>query len=1042
MFLPHFSIRRPVAATVMVGALVVFGAIGLSRLGVSLYPDVDYPIVTVSTVWPNARPEEVDNEVTDRLEDAVIGVSGIRHISSQSLPGRSVITVEFQLEKDVDVAAQEVRDKVAARVRLLPEDAEAPVVDKLDVNAQPIMWLALTGQQPVEELTRFADDQVRPLLQRFEGVGEVRIGGAREKEVRIWLDRERLAAHDVSVGEVAGAVRAQHAEVPGGKIETREREYLIRTVGTLAAPEAFNDLILARRSGRAVRLRDVGYAEAGREESLSVARFTDRDGSRTTVSLGVAPRSGANQVAIARSVNALLPEIRAILLEGMQIRVAADNTRFIEESIDEIRSQLLLGGAAAVLTILLFLQSFRTTLISAVPVPTAIVATFAGMHLFGYTLNNMTMLALITGIGLMIDDAIVTVENIHRHRTSLGKGPMRAALDGSGEVYFAVMATNVAMAGVFLPVAFMGGLIGRFFLEFAVTMTFAILASTFVGLTVVPMLASRLLKAEAAGSSAVFRFFNRIEAVSVTGYRRLIGWSLRRRPLVVAVALAALAGGGVLFQALGKELVAAEDQGRFFVRLRLPLSYSLQKTEEVLRRVEERLQAIPEVSHFFSFAGAGGAQNAFVFVTMHPKGERERDQQQVQREVNAHLRSIPDLRGVAAEFSPLGAGGRSEDVQLVIMGPELGGLDRYSRQIMERLDAMPGYVGVTRDLDVAKPEVRVRIDRDRAADAGVSVRDVADAVSALMGGQDIGDYVEGGRTHDIRVRLIPQHRELPEDVGRVWVRSSDGRLVDASGFVTLEVGGGPSVVNRTDRRRSATVYAKLDGKVLGAALPEVRALAEQALPAGYAIRFAGRAETFGEAGRHAAFAFVLAVVLTYLVLAFQFESFAQPLAIMTGLPLAFVGAFGLLLLFGNTVNVFSLMGLILLVGIATKNGILLVDFTNQIRARGFRVNEALVEAGATRLRPILMTAVSTIAGVVPVVIGIGVGSESRQPLAVAITGGILSSTVLTLVVVPVAYSYLEQLGRLRAFRWVRERVIVPDSEKPPEPPGGQGSPGS
>ncbi len=848
MFLPHFSIRRPVAASVMVGSL-----------GVSLYPDVDFPVVTVSTLWPNARPEEVDNEITDRLEDAVSGVSGIRHISSQSLPGRSQITIEFQLERDVDVAAQEVRDKVSARVRQLPEDAETPVVDKQDLNAQPILWLALTGAQPVEELTRFADDQVRPLLQRFEGVGEVRIGGAREKEVRIWLDRERLAAHDVAVEEVAAAVRAQHAEVPGGKIETREREYLIRTVGTLAEPTAFNELVLARRGGRPVRLRDVGYAEAGRKESLSVARFTDRAGSWTTVSLGIAPRSGANQVAIARSVKATLPEIRGILLEGMEIRVAADNTRFIEESIGEVRGQLVLGGAAAVLTILLFLQSLRTTLVSAVPVPVAIVATFAGMRLLGYTLNNMTLLALITGIGLMIDDAIVMVENIHRHRTSLGKGPMQAARDGSGEVYFAVMATNVAMAGVFLPVAFMGGLVGRFFLEFALTMTCAILALTFAGLTVVPMLASRLLRGGGGGTALVFRVFNRIEEVSVRLYRRLLGWSLRRRPVVVAVALAA---GGLLYQALGKELVAAEDQGRFFVRLRLPLSYSLAKTEEVLGRVEARLRAIPEDSHFFSFAGGGGAQNAVVIVTLLPKDQRPRAQQEVQREVNALLRSIPDLRGVAADVSPLGAGGRSEDVQLVITGRDLAGLDRHSREIMERLDGMPGYVGITRDLDVGKPEVRVRIDRERAADAGVAVRDVAAAVSALMGGQDVGDFVEGGRSHDIRLRLVPGDRELPEDVGRIWVRSREGRLVDASGIVSLEIGVGPNVVNRTDRQRSATVFAKLDGKVLGTALPEVRALAKEVLPEGYGIRFAGRAETFAETGRHAAFAFALAVLLT------------------------------------------------------------------------------------------------------------------------------------------------------------------------------------
>ncbi len=1037
MFLPHFSIRRPVAATVLVAALVVFGIIGLSRLGVSLYPDVDFPNVTVSTRWENARPEEMDNQVTDQLEDAISAISGIKHIASQSSQGRSQIRVEFELTKDLDVGAQEVRDKVSARLRRLPLEADVPVIDKLDINAQPILRLALTGQHAIEDLTRFAQDEVRPLLQRVEGVGEVSLGGARQKEVRLWLYRERLTAYDVGVDEVMAAVRGQHAEVPGGRIESADKEFLIRTVGEFGTPEEFNELIVAWRGGTPVRLRHVGYAEAGREESLSVARFTTREGVSRTVSLNVAPRSGANQVAIARAVKAMLPEIRAMLLEGMTLHIATDTTEFIEQSIDELRFQLFLGGLAAALTILLFLQNIRTTLISALSIPTSIVAAFATMYWMGFTLNNMTMLALITAVGLVIDDSIVTVENIYRHRDALGKGPRRAAFDGSGEVYFAILATTAALAGVFLPVAFMGGLVGSFFFEFAVTMAFAVACSTFVAMTVVPMLASRVLTVN-RDQGRVFRAFDRAVSGLSAVYRRLLGWSLRHRLAVVGLAALALAAGGYLFQNVGKEFITAEDQSRFTVRIRTPLAYSLDKTDEVLRRVEGHLRAIPEVSHFYGISGIGGsAQNAIAIVTLVPKGQRSRSQREIQQQINAMLRTIPDLRGVAADISPMGGSARNEDIQLVIRGPRLEALDEYSQEIMERLEQTPGFVGLTRDLDVGKPEVRVRIDREKAADAGVSVREVASAVGALMGGVQVGDYKEGGRSYEVRLRLVPEHRELPGDVERIWLRSRDGRLVDASGFISVEVGVGPSVINRLDRQRSATVYANLEDLVLGDALPQVRALAEEVLPGGYTIKFAGRAETFGETGQYVVFAFALAIVLTYMVLAYQFESFLQPLAIMTGLPLAFVGAFGLLYLLGNTFNLFSMIALILLVGLATKNGILLIDFTNQLRAQGLGVHEALIEAGATRLRPILMTAVSTVAGVVPVALGIGVGSESRQPLAVAIAGGILSSTFLTLAVVPVVYSYLDQLGRCRVVGWAKEKVMAPEPAAGEIPQGGE-----
>jgi hydrophobic/amphiphilic exporter-1 (mainly G- bacteria), HAE1 family len=1028
VFLPNFSIRRPVAATIMVAALVVFGLIGLFRLGVSLYPDVDFPMVTVTTLWENARPEEVDNEITDIIEDAVSSVSEVKHIVSQSLQGRSRVTIEFELTKDLDVAAQEVRDKVSARIHRLPSRAETPVIDKLDINANPIMWLSVTGQQAIEDLTKIADEQIRPMLQKIPGVGEVRLGGGRAKEVQIRLYRERLAAYGIGVEEVIDAVGRQHIELPGGKLESSKKEFLIRTVGEFETPEAFNDLIVAYRQGTPIRLSHIGYAESGRAEGMPAARFTTPAGSDKTVSLGVTPRSGANEVAIAERVMATLPEIHRILPEGMDVRIATDSTRFIVDSISEIKFQLLAGAIMAALVIFLFLQNARTTLISSVAIPTSIVATFACIYALGFTLNNMTMLALVTAVGLVIDDAIVMVENIYRHRSALGKGPMEAAFDGSGEIAFAVVATTIALAGVFIPVAFMEGMVGRFFFQFAVTIAFAVTCSTFVALTVTPMLASRFLTL-GGKKGRVFRLFNRMMDWGSSRYRGGLSFFLKRRFFVLILGAAMLVAGGFLFSKLGKEFITAEDQSRFLVRVEAPLAYSIDKMDEIMKRLEIKFQAIPEIQSFFSVAGSAGggtadANKGIAFVTLSPKNERNRSQRQVQAEVRRLIAEIPDLRGGATDISPLGGGARNEDIQFVIQGPDISELDRYSREIMDRLSQMPGYVGMTRDLEIGKPEVRVVIDREKAADAGVNVRSIATSVGALLGGVDVADYKEGGKSYDVRLRLVPEQRLLPLDVKQIWLRSQDGQMVDLSNFVTLETGLGPNVINRLDRQRSATVYANLQGKLLGAAMPEVQRIADEILPVGYSTKFSGRAEAFSETGQYIAFAFILAIILTYMVLAAQFESFTQPFAIMMGLPLSFVGAFGLLYLLGNSFNLFSMIGLVLLVGLATKNGILLIDYTNQLRAMGMPVHEALVEAGATRLRPILMTAVSTVAGVLPVVLGLGVGSESRQPLAVAIAGGMISSTFLTLVVVPVIYSYLDQFARGRIVTSFKNRVMA------------------
>lgn len=1024
MFLPDISIKRPVTATMLVLALVIFGLIGFSRLGVSLYPQIDDPVVTVSTVWQNARPEEVDNEITDILEDAVSGVSGVKHIVSESSEGRSRITITFELGKDIDVAAQEVRDKVSARLRRLPNDADIPVIDKLNINAQPIIWLAVTGQRAIEDLTYFADVQIRPLLQKIDGVGEVSVGAGREKQIHIRLVRERLAAYRIGVDEVIDAIRRQHLEIPGGKIDSLEKEFLIRTVGEFETAEAFNDLIITHREGAPIRLGLLGTAEAGRFEERPAGSFIQGGETFKTAALRISPRSGANEVAIAREVMKALPEIRRMLPEGMDIHIATDTTRFIEQSISEIRTQLVFGGIAAALVILLFLQNIRTTLISAIAIPTSIIATFGCLYALGFTMNNMTMLGLVLAVGLVIDDAIVMVENIYRHRATLGKGPMQAAFEGSHEISFAIIATTLVLAGVFLPVAFMGGMIGRFFYEFAVTVAFAVACSTFVAMTVVPMLCSRFLKL-GSPNLQVFRVFDRSMAAASNLYRRGMRQALRRRTLMLLVAALALGGGFWLYSLLGQELVTQEDQGRFMVRIQTPLAYSMEKTEGVRQRLEARLKEIPEVSHFFSFTGFGGANRASANVTLVPRSERSRSQQEIQSEVRQFLRQLPDVRGNATAISPLGGGQRSEDVQLVIQGPDITVLDRLSRQLMTTLEQNPGYSGVSRDLEIGKPEVRVRIDREKAAEAGIHVENIAATVGALLGGIEVATFKEGGKSYDVRLRLQAEQRQLPGDVQRIYLRGRGGELLDVSGFVTIEEGVGPSVINRLDRQRSATVYATLEGgKLLGAAIPEVQAMADEVLPEGYVTKFSGSAETLGETGQYVLFAFLLATVLTYMVLAAQFESFTQPMAIMMGLPLSFIGAFGLLYLLGNSLNLYSMIGLVLLVGLAAKNGILLIDYANQLRRSGMPLDKAMVEAGATRLRPILMTAISTIAGVLPVALGIGEGSESRQPMAVAISGGMFSSTLLTLAVVPVIYSYLEQFSRWRGFEKVKGWLLV------------------
>ncbi|MFH0812496.1 MAG: efflux RND transporter permease subunit [Pseudomonadota bacterium] len=1032
MFLPEFCIRRPVTATVMVLLLVVFGIIGMGRLGVLLFPDVDFPVVAVTTIWPSARPEEVDTNITDELEDALGGIEGIKHIASDSYQGISRITIEFELYKDVDVGAQEVRDKISSILYKLPEDAEVPVIDKVDINANPVIWMSLFGQRPIEEITDYADKTIKPLLQKLEGVGNVYVYG-REREVKIWLNRDRLARYNIGVDEVIRVIKAQHIEVPGGKVESSTKEFVIRTLGEFHTEAAFNDLIVAYRQGNAIRIRDLGYAEAGREDFISEVRyFSPGNKVYKAVGVGVAPRSGANEVEMSRLVKKEVTTIRQMLPPGMFIEISSDDTIFIETSIEEVKFQLLIGGIMAALVVFLFLQNVRTTIFTSIAIPTSIISTFAAIYAFGFTLNNLTMLALVSAVGLVIDDSIIMEENIYRHRFELKKPAMQAALEGSREIGFAVLASTLTLAGVFLPVAFMGGIVGRFFKEFALTMAFAVGCSMFVALTIEPMLASRFLK-PGGERWLIFRTFEHIMNKGREVYRHYIALLLNHRYLVIFLMLLALLGGGYFFKMIGKELITSEDRSQFMVNIECPLSYSIYKTDKAITHVEKLLQEPPEVESYFvvsgySVTGVPEANKGLFFVSLVPKTKREKSQQQLMVEVRRKLKTIPDLRALVSEVSLLGGGTREEEVQFVIQGPGLEGLDNYSRQIMDRMEKLPGFVDIDRNLELEKPEVRLLIDRDKAADLGVDVRTIADAVGALIGGIDVVEFKSGGESYDVRLRLLEDERTLPTDVDRIWVHTQKGETVDLASFVSIQTGVGPSVINRMDRQRAVTIFANLENKTLGEAQKEINQILKEILPEGYTTKYMGRGEAFRETGYYIMFAFVLATILTYMILSAQFESFVYPLSIMMGLPLSFVGAFGLLYFTGNTLNIFSMIALVLLVGLPAKNGILLVDRANQLRAQGTPLKEALVEAAGTRLRPILMTACSTMAGVIPVALGIGVGSESRQPMAIAIAGGMFSSTLLTLVVVPIIYSYLDDFTRLRIFSRIKRRVWVDEDE--------------
>ncbi|MCQ4574118.1 MAG: efflux RND transporter permease subunit [Candidatus Brocadiales bacterium] len=1015
MFLPDLCIRRPVFTVMIVSAIGVFGAIAYFMLGVDQYPKIDYPYVVVQTKLRGASPDVMELDVTDPLEEEINTIQGIRNLTSKSSEGFSEITVEFRLDRDIDVAAQDVRDKVAIALEKLPKDVEHPIVDKLDPSASPIMWIAVQGNMPIKEISDYAHYVLKPKFQVLPGVGLIIEGASRRKAMRIWLDPNRLKARQITVEDVIDALRRKHSEVPGGKIERGSVELYIRTLGEFKDAEDFNNLIIDYRSGAPIKLKDVGFAEFGMEDRSMVGRYRYAPGAiEPAVGLGVKKQSGANTVAVSREVMRVFKEARKHMPEGMSMNIAVNRGDFIVASINDVQYAILFAILITGLVVLFFLRNPVGTFIVFLAIPVSFLGTFTVMYFLGFTLNNMTLLALSLAVGVVIDDAIVVLESIFRHKEK-GLERFEAASRGAGLVAFAVISTTIVMAAMFIPVAFLGGIVGRFLYEFGITVSVAVFVSTFVALTLTPMLCSRWLKV-GGKRNKVFVFFERMFLALERVYVKALGWSLRWRFIICIIAAASLTVGIFFAGLVGRELVPSSDTGQFMVSVKTPVGSSLDYTDSMMKKIGYVLDETPEVKSFFSAGGFGGGNKGIFFVHLVPKYDRTRSQGEIIAGLRRQFAGVPGVFAFPLEFERSFGAGRGAALEFSVSGPELTELEKLDVEFQERLSKIPGIVDVDSDLELGRPMVYVNIDREKAADLGVDVTGIGNAIRAMMGGVEVVEakYKHAGKRYNTIVRLAEQYRDLPQHIGELHLRNKEGRIVGLKDLVSIEEATGFNVINRRNRQRSFVISANLvkDEKTLGEAVKDVNEIAKEILPEQYIMAFSGKAETFKESLRTIIFVLVLSMVITYMVLASLFDSFIHPLTVMVALPLSFAGGFGLLLVTGNTINAYSVIGLILLFGLVSKNSILLVDYTNRLRRAGKDVREAILEAAETRMRPILMTAFSTMFGMLPIAIGLGYGAEARAGMGVVAAGGMFSSMCLTLLVVPVFYSLLDELVQI------------------------------
>jgi len=1041
MNISDICIRRPVFAWVLVASPVVLGILSYFRLGVDLFPNVDFPVCSVTTILPGASAEEMETSVSKPIEDILNTVSGVDALRSVSSEGVSVVMVQFLLSKNGDVGTQEVRDKVGSVLNLLPEGTENPIVDRFETDSMPIMTIAVSGQRDLREITELTRKRIKEPLETVTGVGAVSMLGGRVRAMNVTVDTDKLVAYGLSVDDVRLSLQRQNMEVPGGHIEQGPREMVLRTLGRLNTPAEFNNLIVANRGGYPIRVKDIGHAEDSIEEPRSLARL---DG-QNAVSVVVQKQSGTNVVKVTDDVKARLARISAALPPDIKIEVIRDQSRFVKKSIEEVKLHLLLAAVLVSLTILLFIRDWRTTVIATLAIPTSIIPTFAFMYYMDFTLNNITMLGLILAIGIVIDDAVVVHENIFRLMEEKGLDAMQAAHQGTREIVLPVMATSLSLIVIFAPLAFMGGVVGRFFSSFGLTVAFAVAMSLFVSFTLTPMLCSRFLKldpSEAGHAKSKSGFiYSAVDRV----YGWVLGKSLAHKWAVVGITILVVGSTVPIARIMGVSLIPRDDQSEYEVYVTTPEGYTLDRTDQVLTELEGRLKKMPGTVHVFTTIGSSGRNakgqgsvtQGSIYIRMKELGDRDYTQFAVQDEARKLMLDYPDLRSSVNDVSPFQGGGRAQIFQVELVGPDLDKLAKYSDQMVEAFRKDGGLSDVDTTLSLRKPELQVAIDREAASDLGVSVGSVAESLRILVGGMAVSVFRDGGEQYDVWLRAQPGDRSSVKDLYGLSVSSPTVGPVALSSLARVTEERGPTVIERKDRQRLVTVLANPNGIDLGEAIRRTGLIVEKMnLDPQYTHRFGGQAETLAETGYYLVIAFVLSIVFMYLILAAQFESWTQPVAILMALPVTI--PFGLLslVLARTPMDIYAMFGLFMLVGIVKKNGILQVDATNQLRAKGMARNDALVEANHTRLRPILMTTVMLVAAMIPIALGQGPGAGARASMAKVIIGGQSLSLVLALLVTPVFYVLLDQFTSFlhrKGIRFSVHQQARPAPTTPPEP---------
>lgn len=1015
--LSEISIKNPVFAWMLMAALLLFGGISLSRMGVSQLPDVDFPVVNVSLSLEGAAPEVMEMDVVDTIEDSLSSIEGVKSISSSARAGAASVSVEFELGRDIIQAVREVETAISRAMRRLPEELDPPVVTKTNPEDQPILWLAVSSDAMSErELMKLVRDRVKDRFNTVTGIGEIFLGGYVDPSLRVWVSEKKLDRYQLTVSDVVAAIRSEHLESPSGRIETDARELNLRTLGEAPTPAEFAKLGINRRGGGPSYVPVPLSSVARVEDGLADVRRKSRSNGRAAVGLGIKKQRGANAVGVADAVFARMEEVKKELPAGVDLGVRFDSTHFIREAIKELKFTLILAALLTALVCWLFLGSFSATMNVVLAIPTSVVGSFIVLNAMGFTLNTFTLLGLSLAIGIVVDDAIMVLENIVRHR-QMGKERTQAALDGSKEIYFAAVAATLSIIAIFLPVAFMKGIVGKFFFQFGVTLAVAVALSLLEAITLTPMRCAAFVEMKER-TTRIGKWLESAFLATERFYGNIVPWLLRKRWTVVVLAALFTLASFISVKYLKKEFTPPEDQGYLMVRVTTPVGSSLDFTDAKMKEIEVVVSARPETASYFSAIGgfSGGQVNSgMIFLSMKERGSRPKNpktgkpvtQQELIVMLREGLKAVQNARTVVVDPSLGGfAGGRSFPVELSIRGSKWEELSVAAGKLEKAMIDSKYVVDVDTDFKEGMPEIQIRPDRERASARGVSVSEIGEVIGALFGGVTAGKFSDGGRRYDVRVRLSPEERVSAADLSRVRVRNNRGELVSLSEVVKIEEKKTLQSINRTDRERAIALYGNVaPGVSQDEAITKVEALAKEILPPGIRAVRGGSSEAYSEGFQSLLFALILGIAVAYMILASQFNHFVHPITVLSALPPAMSGAFLALWITGTSLNVYSMIGLLLLMGIVKKNSILLVDYANQLRSReNIPPNEAIAKAAPVRLRPILMTSFATIAGAFPAALALGPGAESRIPMAITVMGGVAVSTLLTLLVVPCLYS--------------------------------------